>query len=120
LTDPLPTVISAEQLAGLSGEDLRLIHVAEGPAFQQAHLPGALLVEPRELVDGRPPAPGRLPSLERLRALLAALAHGSDVPYVIYDDEGGGWAGRFAWTLDVVGHRHWSYLDGGLPAWHAA
>lgn len=120
MTEPLPIVIGATQFAGLSRPDIRLIHVAEGPAYQQAHLPGALLVEPRELVDGRPPAPGRLPARVRLQALFAALGHRPDLHYVVYDDEGGGWAGRFAWTLDVIGHRRWSYLDGGLPAWHAA
>jgi len=120
LTEPLPIVIGAEQLAGLSRPDLRLIHVAERSAYQQAHLPGALLVEPRELVDGRAPAPGRLAAPERLQTLFAALGYRPDLHYVVYDDEGGGWAGRFAWTLDVIGHRRWSYLDGGLPAWHAA
>ena len=37
---------------------------------------------------------------------------------IAYDDEGGGWAGRFLWTLDVIGHKNWSYLNGGLIAWH--
>jgi thiosulfate/3-mercaptopyruvate sulfurtransferase len=36
---------------------------------------------------------------------------------VVYDDEGGGWAGRLIWTLDVLGHRRYSYLNGGLHAW---
>jgi thiosulfate/3-mercaptopyruvate sulfurtransferase len=36
---------------------------------------------------------------------------------VIYDDEGGGWAGRFAWTLDLLGYHNWSYLNGGVVAW---
>jgi thiosulfate/3-mercaptopyruvate sulfurtransferase len=38
---------------------------------------------------------------------------------VVYDDEGGGWAGRFIWLLDVIGHSHYHYLDGGLHAWLA-
>src|SRR5690606_24477616 len=42
----------------------------------------------------------------------------SDQHIVIYDDEGGGWAGRFAWLLDSIGHRNWSCLDGGLIAWY--
>lgn len=96
---------------------LRLIHVADAAAYQQHHLPGALLVEPRELVDGTPPASGRLPSLARLEALFSRLGHGIDLDYVLYDDEGGGWAGRFAWTLDVIGERRWQYLDGGIHAW---
>lgn len=39
--------------------------------------------------------------------------------YVVYDDEGGGWAGRFIWLLDVIGHRAYHYLDGGIHAWIA-
>jgi thiosulfate/3-mercaptopyruvate sulfurtransferase len=39
---------------------------------------------------------------------------------VVYDDEGGGWAGRFIWTLDAIGHKHYSYLNGGLHAWKGA
>lgn len=39
--------------------------------------------------------------------------------YVVYDDEGGGWAGRFIWLLDVIGHQHYHYLNGGIQAWPA-
>lgn len=39
--------------------------------------------------------------------------------YVVYDDEGGGWAGRFIWLLDVIGHKHYHYLNGGIQAWPA-
>jgi thiosulfate/3-mercaptopyruvate sulfurtransferase len=42
------------------------------------------------------------------------------VTVVAYDDEGGGWAGRLLWTLDVIGHARWAYLDGGLHAWVGA
>lgn len=122
-----PPLVEVEDLAALlTGRDgappegLRLVHVAEAAAYQQAHLPGALLVEPRALLDGRPPAAGRLPEPARLETLFAALGHTPDCHYVVYDDEGGGWAGRFIWTLDVIGHRRWSYLNGGLTAWHEA
>jgi thiosulfate/3-mercaptopyruvate sulfurtransferase len=43
----------------------------------------------------------------------------ADAVYVVYDDEGGGWAGRFIWLLDVIGHSKYHYVDGGLPAWLA-
>jgi thiosulfate/3-mercaptopyruvate sulfurtransferase len=101
-------------------EHLRLIHVTSRDAYEQDHLPGALLVEPAELVDGTPPAPGRLPSLERLEALFGRLGYSGRAQFVIYDDEGGGWAGRFGWTLDVIGHDRWVYLDGGIHAWAEA
>lgn len=91
--------------------------MAAAEDYARYHLPGALLVAPAELVHGAAPAPGRLPGLERLEALFGRLGHGDEQHYILYDDEGGGWAGRFAWTLDVLGHSNWSYLDGGIHAW---
>lgn len=38
---------------------------------------------------------------------------------MVYDDEGGGWAGRFIWLLDVIGHTRYHYLNGGIQAWPA-
>jgi len=99
---------------------LRLIHVADGQAFQQQHIPGAIHVAPAELVSGTPPASGKLPDVGRLNALFSRLGYKRACRFVLYDDEGGGWAGRFAWTLDMIGHRSWQYLDGGIHAWIAA
>ncbi|RZI79469.1 MAG: sulfurtransferase, partial [Pseudomonas sp.] len=47
------------------------------------------------------------------------LGHRDDAVYVVYDDEGGGWAGRFIWLLDVIGHAQYHYLNGGIQAWPA-
>ena len=91
--------------------------MAAADAYARHHLPGALLVEPGALLRGEPPGPGRLPGLGRLEALFGRLGYTPDQHFILYDDEGGGWAGRFAWTLDVIGHPGWSYLDGGIHAW---
>jgi thiosulfate/3-mercaptopyruvate sulfurtransferase len=100
-------------------EGVLLVHVAAAAAYHAAHIPGALLVEPGELVAGTPPATGRLPARERLEALFARLGLTPGTTVVVYDDEGGGWAGRLIWTLDVIGHTRWAYIDGGIHAWHA-
>ena len=97
-----------------------LVCVAQPSAFAAGHIPGSVLVAPEALVCGVPPATGRLPGLERLNALFSRLGYGPDLNLVAYDDEGGGWAGRFLWTLDVIGHRGWRYLNGGTQAWAAA
>ncbi len=39
---------------------------------------------------------------------------------VAYDDEGGGWAARLLWTLELIGHTRYSYLNGGIHAWRDA
>ena len=115
-----PALITPETLAARSGEDLLIVQVTSRQVYDAAHVPGAVHVEPGELVSGVPPATGRLPGRDRLNALFQRIgyAHGAEV--VVLDDEGGGWAGRFAWTLDVVGNGNWRYLDGGLHAWHGA
>ena len=120
MSHDLPHLMQPETLAALHDVDMLLVHLAEAPAFERAHLPGARLVEPRDLVRGTPPAPGALPEQGRLEALFSSLGYRPDRQVVVYDDEGGGWAGRFVWIMDIIGHRRWSYLDGGLPAWHAA
>ncbi len=97
-----------------------LLHIAGSDAFAAAHIPGAICIVPAELVDGNPPAPGRLPSNERLQALFERIGYQPEQRIVVYDDEGGGWAGRMAWTLDIIGHDDWLYLNGGIHAWHAA
>ena len=71
-------------------------------------------------MDGRPPATGRLPSERRLNSLFSRLGYTPEREVVLYDEEGGGWAGRLAWTLDVIGHQRWAYIDGGIHSWHAA
>ena len=116
----LPRLVEPEDLAKSAREELLLIHVADPAAYEQAHLPGALLVTPADLVAGIPPAVGRLPDQTRLESLFSAIGYQPEHHMVVYDDEGGGWAGRFIWTLDIIGHSNWSYLNGGIHAWHAA
>ncbi|MEE4300869.1 MAG: rhodanese-like domain-containing protein [Pseudomonadales bacterium] len=120
-TDRLLT--PAELAAALDAEpptaDLLVVDVGTPDRYARAHVPGAMLVTPPELVSGIPPASGTLPDLERLEALIERLGLADDTVVVAYDDEGGGWAGRLLWTLEVVGHRAWKYLDGGIHAWHA-
>ena len=101
-------------------DDQLFVHVAEPQAFYDAHIPDAVHVAPGELVCGIPPATGRLPSEAQLNDLFARIGYDPARRIIAYDDEGGGWAGRFVWTLDVIGHRQWGYLNGGIHAWRAA
>ena len=112
------TLLEAGEL-DLDNVDL-LVQVAEPASFRAAHVPGAVLVEPRDLVCGIPPATGRLPPHAQLSALFSRIGYRRNMEIVACDDEGGGWAGRFLWTLDVIGHRNWGYLNGGIHAWIAS
>lgn len=114
----LPLIISPEAFHQLpSRDDILLVAVIQSAVFDVQHIPGSILVEPSELVSGVKPAVGKLPNKERLDALFTRIGLSDDKHVVVYDDEGGGWAGRLIWTLDVIGHSAYTYIDGGLTAW---
>lgn len=114
----LPLILEPEQLEEfLDDPDLLIIDLCQPSVYEQLHVPGAIHVNPAELVSGVPPATGKLPSKEQLAALFSRIGFNGDKFVVAYDDEGGGWAGRFLWTLDVIGHSRYSYLNGGIHAW---
>ena len=115
-----PLLWSARELhEQLSSPDLLIVQVVSQPQYQDTFIPGAIGLVPQMLVHGLPPAPGNLPSVERLNQLVSHIGLTKDTLVVVADDEGGAWAGRLAWTLDMVGHSRWCYLDGGIHAWLA-
>lgn len=117
----LPLLLEPDTLhAHLQDANLLIVDLGKESVYQQAHVPGAILVNGKQLVSGELPAPGRLPSVERLAEAFSAMGLTPDTHVVVYDDEGGGWAGRFIWTLDAIGHTRYSYLNGGIHAWLAA
>ncbi|MCG8412579.1 MAG: sulfurtransferase [Pseudomonadales bacterium] len=117
----LPLIIEPETLQTLLPDDnLILVAVCSAQIYNSGHLPGSVLIEPAELVSGVKPATGKIPSADRLSALFSRIGLTADKHVVAYDDEGGGWAGRLIWTLDVLGHEKSSYLNGGLIAWARA
>lgn len=114
----LPLIISPEAFSESPiHHDILLVAVMQQSVFDVHHIPGSVLVEPAELMSGSKPAVGKLPSTEKLDALFSRIGLSSDKHVIVYDDEGGGWAGRLIWTLDIIGHENYSYLDGGINAW---
>ncbi|WP_095092354.1 thiosulfate sulfurtransferase [Pseudomonas sp. Irchel 3A5] len=116
----LPLVIEPSDLKDrLDAPELILVDLTSSARYDAGHIPGARFVDPKRTQLGQPPAPGLLPAHADLQALFGELGHNADAVYVVYDDEGGGWAGRFIWLLDVIGHSKYHYIDGGLLAWQA-
>ena len=115
----LPLLIEPEDLVPyLRHKQLCVVDLSSASSYLTGHIPGALHLPPQALIAGQPPAPGKLPDIRHLRQLFAHLGHTPETHYVICDDEGGGWAGRFAWTLDVIGHSRYTVINGGMLAWH--
>ncbi|GED23299.1 sulfurtransferase [Halomonas halmophila] len=118
----LPLIIEPEELAAhLDASELLIIDVPlKAESHAQGHVPGAVYLDHRRLLAGTGEVPNEVPSAEALSQLFSSLGLTRDTHVVAYDDEGGGWAGRLLWTLELLGHGRYSYLNGGIQAWRAA
>jgi thiosulfate/3-mercaptopyruvate sulfurtransferase len=113
-----PLLIEPEELQPLlADENLLIIDQSKLETFLNAHVPGAVHLDFKDLQLGQKPTPGALPSLDQLSVVFSNTGLTLDKHVIVYDDEGGGWAGRLIWALDAIGHTRYSYLNGGIHAW---
>lgn len=113
-----PLTLEIEELLPvMPSNQILLVAVCAEEVFFNHHIPGSVLIRPAELVSGIKPATGKLPNAEHLSTIFSRIGLSKEKHVVAYDDEGGGWAGRLIWTLDVLGHHNHSFLNGGLVAW---
>lgn len=114
----LPLIIEPNDLEPILDQDnLLIVDLTSEANYLQAHIPGAVFLPFKALMAGTPPAPGRLPEKAQLEHVFQTLGLTENTHVIAYDNEGGGWAGRLIWTLDVIGHKNYSYLNGGINAW---
>ncbi|SDK29075.1 sulfurtransferase [Billgrantia gudaonensis] len=115
----LPLIVEPGQLAEVLNEpSLLVIDVPLRPeSHADGHVPGAVFLDHRRLLRGEGETPTDAPSADALSRLFSELGLTRDTHVVAYDDEGGGWAGRLLWTLELIGHTRYSYLNGGIHAW---
>ena len=103
----------------ISEENPLIVDLCQADNYINSHVPGAVYLNYEWIVRSEKPVMGLLPDSERLARLLNAYGIGKDTHVIAYDDEGGGRASRFLWTLQCIGHTNVSLIDGGLQAWHA-
>jgi len=103
--------------AQLEDDNLIIVDLSNIALYQQQHIPGAVHLAGSHLLAGTPPIPSKCPSTEQLSKIICHLGINQSKQVVVCDDEGGGWAGRMAWTLDLLGLNNWHYLNGGMVAW---
>ena len=116
----LPLVVEPAQLAEqLGAQKLLIVDLCKPEIYASQHIPGAVHLEYTQLITAQPPVMGLLPDDAHLGQVFSALGLAPDMHVVAYDDEGGAKACRLLWTLDVIGHAHFSLLNGGLRAWLA-
>jgi len=113
-----PILIEPSELEPrLTDHDLLIVDLCQSEDFREQRIPGSMYLGYSTLVDGRKPAVGRLPSMNRLELLATDLGLHKGLHVVAYDDEGGSRAARLVWTLYVLQHRRASVLNGGIHAW---
>ena len=89
--------------------------------YAEGHIPGAVYANlDRELAA--PHIPGKtgrhpLPPMEETVATFSRWGIDDDVQVVVYDDQGGMFAGRLWWMLRLLGHSAVALLDGDMRAW---
>lgn len=113
-----PFIISPQWLASnLSLEHLIIVDVGKIGIYEQAHLPQAVHLNYNALLLNQPPIANLPPEKAAIESLIQNLGIEKNSYVVAYDDEGGGRASRFLWTLALAGHQEFSLLDGGIHAW---
>ncbi len=118
MTTERNVLIEPDELESLRDrEGLLIVDLCKREVHLQGHVPTAVHLEYRALIGGEKPAPGLLPPPDRLAETLSLIGLTPDHTVIAYDDEGGGKACRFLWTLDVIGHQRFGLLNGGIHAW---
>lgn len=118
MSKKLPLIIEPSDLAPLLGQkNILIIDITKPNLYNQQHIPGALFLDYSRVVKHMPPVMGLLPTEEEFSQLLGSIGLTPQTHVIAYDEEGGGKAGRFLWTLEAAGHNNFSMLNGGLIAW---
>jgi thiosulfate/3-mercaptopyruvate sulfurtransferase len=111
-------LIEPDELEAIrNNENIVIIDLCKAKQYAQAHIPDAHFVNYMDIVKIDKPVMGLLPDNEDFSALLSRLGITKKSLIVAYDDEGGGCAARFVWTLHVFGHETAVVLNGGLHSW---
>ena len=119
MSDPLlPLIVEPDALEAALGTDgLLVVDLSDPDKFEEAHIPGSVNLPYPSIIGPRPPAMGAIAAADQLSAALSATGATPDTHIVACDREGTAKASRFLWTLDVIGHRRFSLLSGGLHSW---
>lgn len=119
MTQPLLPLLAepAELEEKLGTSSLLLVDLNRSDTYALSHLPGAVRLEYADITAAQPPATGLLPDSAHLSRIMSAIGLTSEKHVVAYDADGNSRAARFLWTLETIGHRSYSLLNGGLAAW---
>lgn len=125
----MDSLVSTDWLAKeLGASDLRIVdaswHLPDSgrdPAaeYEAAHIPGAVFMDLRDLVDATSSVPNTLPQPEKFASRMQSLGLGDGSRIVLYDDSPVKSAARAWFMLRMFGAHDVAILDGGIAKWKA-
>ncbi len=116
----LPLIAEPAELRHRLGDPtLLIVDLSSADSYNSYHLPGAVHLEYRRIAGELPHHPGPIPDKLVLAQALTEIGLTSDRHVVAYDDGDNAQACRLLWTLDLIGHPHYSLLNSGLGGWTA-
>ena len=101
-------------------ENAVILDLCQSQTYAWSHIPGAVHLPISKIIRTEGYASGLAPSAQQLLTLARDFGLSPNRSVYIYDDEGGGWAGRMIWLLDILGITSVYYVNGGLRAWMLA
>jgi thiosulfate/3-mercaptopyruvate sulfurtransferase len=117
----LPLITDPQSVADKMSEDnILLVDVALENIYQNGHIPGAVRLQFPSILYQHDNCDCDIPPIKQLSDALSILGLRPEHHVVAYDRQGGPMATRFLWTLEALGHKNYSYLDGGLAGWKSA
>ena len=100
-----------------SNPNLRIVDVRSADQCPDGHIPGAVLLDQRQLYRRDGDTQGLLPHPDEISRILENIGIAPHHFVVAYDDGPGVDAARLLWTLDAIGHTGFALLNGGFAAW---
>ena len=125
----MDSLVTTEWLAKeLGASDLRIVdaswHLPDSgrdaaAEYEAAHIPGAVFMDLRDLVDANSSLPNTLPQPEKFASRMQTLGLGDGSRIVLYDDSPVKSAARAWFMLRMFGAHDVAILDGGIAKWKA-
>ncbi len=114
----VPLLVEPDALtADLGNPQLLIIDLSPAETYQAYHIPGAVHIQYENLTEKLPCTPGALAEDAALQQTLNQIGFTHNHHVIAYDDGDNSKACRLLWTLDLIGHKNYSLLNGGLHAW---
>lgn len=120
-TSGFPLLLEPAELQGMLGDtNVVVVDLSMLSVYSSGHIPGALWLSYPSILHQHDDVDCDVPPAEKLSETLSQLGVKPEHHVVAYDSQGCPMAARLLWTLDEIGHKNFSMLNGGLASWKQA